>query len=242
VALAVERTWETCQGEVRSNRYHARRFSPKHVQKIQQALLALFDQCVVIVRRRTNGEPADHRMVHVLDSFGYSYIEGGRPLDLDELPPGREKVNVGTAERPVYRVRRRAAGYATRFDRPTGVTVRLNAELARELAGASATIRYTLMAGKVFSLFRQFMHTPSTIRLIVLVLRQVDDRMIRDLPRLLDDLGFAEGHPSRAVERLTSALHQLQSLELIRAFSADLVGGRLEVDINREWHRSSGAP
>ena len=80
------------------------------------------------------------------------------------------------------------------------------------------------------------MNTPTSIRLIVLLLRQTGDSMVRDLPQALDDLGFDVGHPSRAIGQLTSALQRLRELEVIKSFSADAADGRLRVDLNRDWH------
>ena len=94
--------------ERRRRRYAARRYSPKHLEQVHDALLALYDQSVVIRQRDGGARPeVKERIVHVLDSFGYCYEVGGHAVDVDDLPPDRVKVNVGTEERPVWRIRRR---------------------------------------------------------------------------------------------------------------------------------------
>src|SRR5262245_5024598 len=68
VTQVVNRTWKTSKGKTRRRRYRANRFSPKHMAKIHDALLSLFNQSVVIHGRR--GEGQVERVVHILDCFG----------------------------------------------------------------------------------------------------------------------------------------------------------------------------
>jgi len=92
---------------------------------------------VVVRRRDGKGQRLDDRQVHLLDMFGYSYRSDGRELDLDDLPEDRQKVNVGTQDRPVYRIRRQTDD-GDPYDHPSGIVFRLNTELAQELAKTRA--------------------------------------------------------------------------------------------------------
>lgn len=110
VKHAVERRWTTGDGQERRKRYcyqHSR-YSPKHMRQIHDTLLALHNQSVAIhYLDPKSGRKLEDRIVHILDSFGYCYQVDGRPVDVDDLPPGRDRVNIGTESRPVWRVRRR---------------------------------------------------------------------------------------------------------------------------------------
>src|SRR5262249_36565153 len=48
VAHAVEREWSTGAGEVRRRRYTSRRYSPKHLRMVHEALLVLHNHSVLI--------------------------------------------------------------------------------------------------------------------------------------------------------------------------------------------------
>jgi hypothetical protein len=234
VGHVVDRQWETTSGVTKRKRYAARRRSPKHFQLIHQALLALH-QTSVIIRRKDRRQWTD-RVVHVLDSFGYVYERGGKVLDLHNLPQGKEKINIGTDDRPVWRIVQNTD--CERADRPSGILFRLNTELANEMKGERGTIGYTLIARKVFPLFKTYMKTPAAIRLIILILRQRKPVFSRLLRKTFDELGFDNTHPQRGVEHLTSVLTRLKMEGLINTFEiGDLEDGRLVIDVNRNWYQ-----
>ena len=241
VAHEVERAWTPASGEIRKRRYPCRRFSPRHLQMVHEALLALYNQSVLIRRRDTQSQrQRDERQVHLLDMFGYWYQRDGKSLDVDDLPPGSQKVNVGTDERPLWRIGQQTED-ADRFDSPSGIVFRLNSELADELAGKKGTLQFTLLARKAFNLFKKYSKNPSMIRLILLVLRQTNKDFSRDLTMALEGLGFDGSHPSRAAESLTRALGELRQLRLVVDFTVDSANNNLTVSRNMEWHREDAA-
>jgi hypothetical protein len=240
VTDAVGRAWTTKDGVERRRRYPRRRYSPKYLEQVHDALLALYDQSVVIRKRDGGPKPKlKERIVHILDTFGYVYEIDGRAVDVDDLPPGRTKVNIGTGDRPVWRLRRRTPGGEC-YERPTGILYRINAELADELANHKGTIGFTVFAHRVFDLFREFAKTPATLRLLVLVLRQTDDDFTRVLRQLLDDLGWDVSHPARALAQLTQVLEQLRTLEVVTDFAIDPDADRVTVAVNRAWYQQAG--
>lgn len=237
VAHVVNREWETESGETRRQRYQGLRFSPKHMQQVHKALLDLYDTSVLIRRWDKSGQHRlDDRQVHVLDMFGYSYRRDGKELDLDDLPVGHLKVNVGTQDRPVYRIRRQTEN-GDRYDHPSGIVFRLNTELAQELAKARGTVGFTILARRVFTLFKRYMRTPAMIRLIILILRQTGSEFTRGLRQVLDDLGFDVSHPARAVQDLEEALAELQRVQLVVNFTLDAAQDTFVVERNTNWHR-----
>jgi hypothetical protein len=237
VTLAVDREWQTEDGATKKRRYQCKRFSPKHLRQVHDALLTLYNTSVRIQRWNKEKQRLDQQ-VHILDTFGYVYENGGKALDMDDLPPDREKVNVGTDERPVWRLRRQTEN-GGRFDRPTGIVFRLNAELANELSKQQGTLGFTLIACKVFAIFKQYMKRPAMIRLIMLVLRQTGPDFRRNLQQLVADLGFDATHPVRAAEDLGRALAELQQLRLVTSFTMDTSNDKLAVVCNRDWHREA---
>ena len=235
---AVTRGWETIKGEKRQRTYSGRRFSPAHMQRIQEALLVLHDKKVVIRRKHKRWTGVSNCIVHVLDSFGYVYERNGEALDFDDLPPGSEKVNVGTEDRPVFRVRK-LAGEQKQFERPSGVLFRLNTELADELnKKGKGTIGYTLFARKVFGLLQKHMRKPAAIRLIILILRQTGQEFTRNFSTAIEGLGWATTHPGRAAAECEKTLSSLQAEGLVTSFELDRVSGKLRIEINREWYRN----
>jgi hypothetical protein len=243
VAHAVERAWTTRDGRTRRQRYRARRFSPRHLVQVHEALLTLHGQRVLVRHQDPrSGRKVTERIVHVLDSFGYLYEIDGRALDVDDLPPGREKINVGPEDRPVWRVRRRTPRGET-FDRPRGILFRLNAELAGELGKRHGTIGFTLFAHRVFGVFREFMKSPAAIRLVILVLRQTNREFSRRLLPVIDDLGWDVSHPTRAVEQLRAVLERMRALHIVEGFTLDDRADRMAVVVNRDWYQEGpGAP
>ena len=240
VAHVVDREWTTDEGETRRNRYQCQRFSPKHLQQVHDSLLALHNTSVLIQRwDKDRRHRLDDRHVHLLDMFGYTYQRDGKVLDLDDLPAGAEKVNVGSEERPVWRLRLQTEN-GGRYDHPSGIVFRLNTELANELTNRRGTLGFTIMARKAFKLFKQYLRNPTVIRLIILILRQTSPDFSRGLRQMLDGLGFDPTHPVRAEEHLKQALMELQQLQVVTDFTVDSAGDKLGVVRNTDWHRQEG--
>jgi hypothetical protein len=218
VAHAVDREWTTGGGEEQRKHYTARRFSPSHLQRLHAALLDLHSRTVV-VRRTGRGRNArqEDRIVHIVDMFGYSYKANGRELDVHDLPQGRTRVNVGTPERPVWRVRRRR-GEEEVDEKPAGIMFRLSKELADEIAGVRGTINFTLLARRVFAVLRAFRRDPAAIRLVLLTFRQRGGEFTRRLGRLLADLGWDPSHRTRAEGRLEATLKTMKEMRLIEGY------------------------
>jgi hypothetical protein len=240
VALAVDGKRQPESSDPQQQRRHPRRFNPKHVRQINSALLSLFETLVEVRKVGKNRKRAIQR-VHVLDSFGYLYRSNGRELDVDHLPPDRQKVNVGSNNRPVYRVRRKT-GDDEQFDRPSGILYRLNTELANELSGKPDTLQFTIVARKVFLTLKKFMNNPAAIRLIILVLRQTGADFSRDLRRTLSDLGYDVSHPTRAFEQIEGTLTQLKMMRLIVDFAVEPGTNRLFISRNVGWYLENSDP
>lgn len=241
VAHAVDREWSTADGEVKHKRYQALRRSPKHLRMIHEALLVLHGKTLMLRRTdASNSRRVTERVVHLLDSFGYIYERDGKEIDLHDLPPGSDKINVGTPERPVWRVVQLNAN-GEHFDRPVGILFRLNTELANELNNERGTIGFTLMARKVFALFKKHMKMPAALRLIILILRQTGEDFMRRLRQVIDDLGFVADHPQRAMKQLDKVLTSLSEVRLVRGFVIDEEADVLRVELNREWYKEEFA-
>jgi hypothetical protein len=240
VTGVVGRTWTTKDGQQRRREYPRRRYSPKHLEQVHDALLALYNQSVVI-RRRDGGPKREikERIVHILDSFGYCYEAGGHPVDVDDLPPDREKVNIGTGDRPVWRIRRRTSR-GERYERPAGVLYRINSELADELINRQDTIGFTVFARRVFELFRAFAKAPAAVRLLITVLRQTGGDFTRVLGQLLDDLGWDTTHPARAIAQLEQVLERLRRFEVVADFAIDREADRITITTDRTWFQETG--
>lgn len=110
VAHTVERSWITGDGSARVEHYKAVRYRPKHLKTINDALVVLYDKSIKLRREERRhprgGSTVTHKNVHILDMFGFVYKVQGRRLDIEDLPPSRERVNVGTTKRPIWKLRR----------------------------------------------------------------------------------------------------------------------------------------
>jgi hypothetical protein len=240
VSHAVDRKWTTDDGEVHQKRYTSSRYSPTHLTQVHAALLALHGQAVAIhYFDQGSGKKIKDHIVHILDSFGYCYQANGQKLDVDDLPPDLDRINVGTDERPVLKVRRRTLN-GHQYERPTAVTFRINRELAREITNARGTIGFTLFAHRLFALFRDFMRSPAAIRLVVLTLRQTQADFLRILSQMLDELGFDISHRDRAVEDMVVVLDRLRDAGIVTEFSIDHDEDRIRIIVNRNWFREPG--
>jgi hypothetical protein len=199
--------------------------------------LALHGQTVEIYRQHRKGKvKGENRTVHLLDMFGYYYTRNGGPVDVHDPPKGVSRRNVGSEERPVWRLRRRKGDQEV-DERPAGVLFRLNKELAEEIAASKNTIGFTLIARRVFAVLRRFHRDHAAIRLVLLPLRQRNQTFQRRLGRLLGDLGWDTAHPERALERLEASLAAMQEIGLIEGFAIDQRQGRLEVIRSDAWFR-----
>ncbi len=237
VAHAVDREWETTRGLKRKRKYSAERFSPSHIERIHKALLVLHEQTVVVRSRINQKGTYTDRIVHILDSFGYVHKRDGETLDLDSLPADQEKINIGSEERPVFRISKKDNGSA-KYERTSGVLFRLNTELAQELLKKRGTIGFTIIAGKVFGMFRDYMRSPSTIRLILLILRQTNPSFNRILDLFLAGLGWDMSHPKRAAEQCETALANLKHIGLVVDYNLSRTTNRLTVEKNRDWYKA----
>jgi hypothetical protein len=236
VAHAVDRVWTPKDGETRRKRYQGRRFNPAQCQRVHEVLLQLHKQQVVLQRRNPRrGVRREDRFVHLLDSFGYEYRRDGSMLDVDNLPRGQSRTNVGTPERPVWKVHRTEGGREVP-ERPTGVLFRLNHELAEELMGNPGTIHFTLMARRIFGVLRAIQHNPVHIRLLLMILRQRDHEFHRSIRRLIGDLGCDPTHPNRAWKALETALETMKKLGVVASYTIDPASGMLAITKCMVWN------
>ncbi len=240
VAHTVDREW-VGNGEQQTKRYKTRRFSPTHRSEIHKAMLSLHNESVVIRRYVKKNQQREERIVHVLDMFGYRYVHDGEAVDVDNLPEEFQKINVGTENRPVWRLRRRT-NRGTWCDRPSEIVFRLNKDLAEELAKKRGSLGFTLLARKIFGLLRQHIRSPAAIRLIMLIARQTAPEFTRrSLRQVMGELGFNTEHPARGLAHLNETLAQLREAGFIESFCADQAGDRLTIQRNSDWYRDREA-
>jgi hypothetical protein len=241
VAQVAERTWETADGQQRSRRYRASRKNPAYHRKINDALLSLFEKQIEVRTYEKSGgrHVLQFRNVHLLESFGYDYVVDGRQLDLDRLPPGYAAVNVDGLERRVRRVRR--SDSSAQMLRPRRVYYRFPRELTAELRGTKGTICSTIVARQIFGLFRTHMRSPATIRMILLVVRQTDEKLTRQLRPMMADIGLPVDHLDRAVNTLREITAALIDDGLIADVEVDVTGNRFRATVVRNWYRNDAA-
>jgi hypothetical protein len=211
------------------------------LRMVHEALLVLHSKTVVVRRADAKHQgQVTERVVHLLDAYGYVYERGGKEVDLHDLPRGSTKINIGSDDRPVWRIRQTTED-GERFERPAGILYRLNTELADELIHKQGTIGFTVMARKVFGLFKRYRKNPAAIRLILLILRQTGPEFLRRLDRLVSDLGFDETNRRRAVEQLTGVLASLKDARLVKAFEVSQEAEVLRVQVNRDSYQEEAA-
>lgn len=228
VAHEVESELQTESGLTRRKRYRTRRYSPSHAEKIHTGLNTLFERSVVILRNDPQtGRRLEERHVHILDSFAYDYRREGVMVDLDQLANDK-KVNVGSAGRPVWRIP---------CTRHSAIIIKFNSELMKELTAQKGTIGFTLLARKIFSVFREFKGKSSAIRLILLILRQREKRFFRSLSQAFLDLGYDVTHPARATQDLQATLNRLQEMAIVVKFYLDMEHDRMEIATNQNWYK-----
>lgn len=236
VAHVVTRERSLDDGTTQEKTYTESRFSPAKRVRLDEALLSLFHRTVEVTRCNRKAHTREKRLVHVLDSFGYSYFDRGRAVDLDDVAPPRRKVNVGSEDRPVYRLVRQDAG-GERRERAAGVFFRLNAELAAEIRNEKNTIGFTLLAGRVFQLLRRFHRRPLAIRLFLLVERQTGEVTTRSLSQVLTDVG-GDSHDRRAVlDELQRSLAEFRDLGVVKSYVVDVPEDLLRFEKDDLWRR-----
>lgn len=236
VAHAVTRKWSLDDGTTQEKEYPESRYSPAKRERLDKALRGLFELHVEVTSYDRKAHTREKRLVHVLDSFGYSYFDRGRAVDLDDVAPPRRKVNVGSEDRPVYRLVRQEAGRERR-ERAAGVSFRLNAELAAEIRNEKNTIGFTLLAGRVFQLLRRFHRRPLAIRLFLLVERQTGEVTTRSLSQVLTDVG-GDSHDRRVVlGELQRTLEEFRDLGVVKSYDVDPREDLLRFEKDDRWRR-----
>ena len=216
--------------------YPARRFSPKLVERVKASIEQLFQ--VKCVSFRHDGKTLKEEHTHVFDSYGYVYEQENSVLDLDALPPGLEKVNTcDTCTRPIYKLRDRSSG---KLKPPSYFFFRLNSSLVEELEGKRKTIQSTKLSVKIFSLLGRLGRERTTIRTLLLILRQTrkDGMFVRcDLRNTLGALGFDNSHFSGSCASLDKLLSKLIEEKVVVTFDIDTKTNRLEVKHNKDWYK-----
>ena len=239
VSHVVEREWELQSGRKQKRRYSSRRPSPQQRERIHTALLSLFRRTVEVVTYdpRTKRR-LESRTGHILDTFGYDYRVDGERIDVDSLLPNYSRVNVGTAERPVWRVQTQR-GEELVSARPSGVYFRIGKLLANEIAKVPGTWKFTLLARGVFAVFREFSRQPNAIRLTLLTFRQTQSSYTRRLEETLVELGWDLSHRERAIRECEQILTRLRDRKIVRDWELDPSTNRMRIDWVRDWYNAS---
>lgn len=100
--------------------------------------------------------------------------------------------------------------------------------LLRELRKEKETIKSTLLPASIFEAMA--MGSPRSLRLRLVVLRQVRPEFNRDLTSLLTDLGYYDGsHLSRALTKLEADLKELERQKLIASSSMNPDQSRITI-------------
>jgi len=237
VAQTVDRKWTNADGTTQVRTYESTRYSPRTRERIQDALIRLHDRKVQI-QRWEGKKPRNHqdRCVHVLEMFGFIYEREGEQLDVDDLPRSLARANRGSDERPVWRIVETDEDGNDIELRATGIVFRVSKELGEELRGKNGTVKFTLVARRIFGLLRRFACQPTAIRLLLTVVRQTDAQFRRRLTKLLNDLGFDRSHPKRSQNELTNILDELVESGIVKQYKLDPTTDRLSVTRNPDWY------
>jgi len=218
--------------------YLTSRFSPKDVTRLKDSIEQIFQ--VKCVSFREDAETRKEEHAHVFDSYEYVYMRGNSVLDLDffPLPPGLEKVNTcDTCPRPIYKFR---DCLSKKVKPPTYFSFRLNSKLVEELKGNRKTKGSTKLSVKIFSLLARLGRERTTIKTLLLILRQTrkDGMFVRcDLKRILGALGFDSSHFSRSCTGLRTLLSRLVTERVVDTFNIDTENNRLEITQNKNWYK-----
>ena len=218
--------------------YLTSRFSPKDVTRLKDSIEQIFQVKCVSFRQDAETHKEEH--AHVFDSYEYVYMRGNSVLDLDSfsLSPELEKVNTcDTCPRPIYKVRDRLS---KKVKPPTYFSFRLNSKLVEELKGNRKTKGSTKLSVKIFSLLARLGRERTTIKTLLLILRQTrkDGMFVRcDLKRILGALGFDSSHFSRSCTGLRTLLSRLVTERVVFTFNIDTENNRLEIKQNKNWYK-----
>ena len=218
--------------------YLTSRFSPKDVTRLKDSIEQIFQVRCVSFRQDAETHKEEH--AHVFDSYEYVYKRGNSVLDLDSfpLPPGLEKVNTcDTCPRPIYKFR---DCLSKKVKPPTYFSFRLNSTLVEELKGNRKTKGSTKLSVKIFSLLARLGRERTTIKTLLLILRQTrkDGMFVRcDLKRILGALGFDSSHFSRSCTGLRTLLSRLVTERVVVTFNIDTENNRLEITQNKNWYK-----
>ena len=237
VAQTVDRKWTNADGTTQVRKYDSTRYSPRIRERIQDALIRLHDRKVQIQRwRGKKPRNHQHRCVHVLEMFGFTYEREGEQLDVYNLPLALTKANRGSDERPVWRIVKTDDDGQEIELRATGIVFRLSKELGEELRGKNGTVKFTIVARRIFGLLRRFARQPTAIRLLLTVIRQTSVQFDRRLIKLLHDLGFDRSHRKRSQNELTNILDELVESRIVKQYKLDPTTDRLSVTRNPAWY------
>ena len=216
--------------------YSTSRFSPKLVAGIKSSIEQLFQAKCVSFRRVVKAVEEKH--THLFESYGFVYEDDDNVLDLDDLPFGLEKINTCVScPRPVYKLRYVLSG---KLKPSTKFFFHLHSSLVEELKGGRCTYKFTKLSVKIFSLLGRLGRERSTVRTLLLILRQVckDGVFVRcDLKNTLGALGFDSSHFSDSCRRLERLLSKLVDEGIVVSFDVDTKNNRLEITQNKNWYK-----
>ena len=218
--------------------YSTGRFSPKLVKDIKSSIERLFQaKCVTF---RKVGKTDEEKHTHLFESYGFVYGGETEPLDLDDLPSGLEKINTCVScPRPVYKLRYLLSG---KLKPSTKFFFHLHNSLVEELKGVRCTYKFTKLSVKIFSLLGRLGRDRSTIRTLLLILRQTskDGFFVRsNLKSTLRALGFDSSHFSESCTSLSALLSKLIDEGIVVSFNVDTENNRLEITQNRNWYQEA---
>ena len=216
--------------------YSTGRFSPKLVEAIKSSIERLFQAKCVSFRRVVKAVEEKH--THLFESYGFVYEDEDNVLDLDDLPSGLEKINTcDSCPRPVYKLRYLLSG---KLKPSTKFFFHLHNSLVEELKGVRCTYKFTKLSVKIFSLLGRLGRERSTVRTLLLILRQVckDGVFVRcDLKNTLGALGFDSSHFSDSCRRLERLLSKLVDEGIVVSSNVDTKNNRLEIKQNKNWYK-----
>ena len=218
--------------------YSTGRFSPKLVEAIKSSIERLFQAKCVSFRRVVKAVEEKH--THLFESYGFVYGDGTDPLDLDCLPDNLEKINTcDSCPRPIYKVRYLSTG---KLKPSTKFFFHLHNSLVEELKGGRCTYKFTKLSVKIFSLLGRLGRERSTVRTLLLILRQTrkDGFFVRsNLKGTLSALGFDSSHFSESCRRLDRLLSKLIDEGIVVSFNVDTENNRLEITQNKNWYQEA---
>jgi|LakMenE18May11ns_1017448.scaffolds.fasta_scaffold9956270_6 hypothetical protein len=218
--------------------YSTGRFSPKLVAAIKSSIEQLFQAKCVSFRRVVKAIEEKH--THLFESYGFVYEDEDNVLDLDDLPFGLEKINTCVScPRPVYKLRYLLSG---KLKPSTKFFFHLHNSLVEELKGGRCTYKFTKLSVKIFSLLGRLGRDRTTIRTLLLILRQTskDGFFVRsNLKSTLRALGFDSSHFSESCTSLSALLSKLIDEGIVVSFNVDTENNRLEITQNKNWYQEA---